>query len=110
MNFIQRVTNDSLVMLAQHKYRKLLFNTQRVWIEFYSNDNVITFFLNLFLCFLFYPEEIPTLSNALAIAVSFCGLLGSSRNSLLAALSISSIQWLVDGIEVPANFSHTVIN
>lgn len=31
MNFIQRVTNDSLVMLAQYKYYELLINTEKVW-------------------------------------------------------------------------------
>ena len=31
LNFIQRVTHDSLMMLAQYKYYELLINTEKVW-------------------------------------------------------------------------------
>ena len=31
LNFIKRVTHDSLMMLAQYKYYELLINTEKVW-------------------------------------------------------------------------------
>ena len=39
LNFIQRVTHDSLIMLSQYKYYELLINTEKVWNQVLNFNN-----------------------------------------------------------------------